>query len=287
MPPAVSVVVPCWNGGAFIDRLLASLAKQTFRDFETIIIDDGSTDAMTKEKLAALEAPIRVVRQENHGLPGARNTGFRKANTDFVLPLDCDDTIEPSFLAETYARISSAPFHVGFVFTHMRLAGARAGVQARHFDLFDQLFLNQMPYCMLIRKSAWTSVGGYDETMREGYEDWDFNIRLATAGFRGIEIARPLFVYQIRHEGMLVSRSRRTHGILWRTIRNKNPELYRISSLVKLWRSRPAGSGRVSPGLAAGLLLLAKVLPANWFGSLFNLLYAVSEKRHARVQSAA
>jgi GT2 family glycosyltransferase len=70
---------------------------------------------------------------------------------------------------------------------------------------FDQLFLNQLPYCMLIRKSAWQAAGGYDETMRDGSEDWEFNIRLSGAGFRGIELAKPLFVCSVRPDGMLLS----------------------------------------------------------------------------------
>src|SRR5215470_10824821 len=205
--PAVSVIVPCFNGGRFLDGLCASLAAQTFRDFETIIVDDGSTEEATLQKLASLEPGIRVMPQQNRRLPGARNAGFEQARGEFVLPLDCDDRLAPSFLAETVAALRDAAPDVGFAFAHVRLAGDMDGVMPRHFNRFDQLFLNRLPYCMLIRRSAWQAAGGYDEAMRDGTEDWEFNIRLVQAGFRGVEIAKPLFIYCVSGDGMLMSHS--------------------------------------------------------------------------------
>src|SRR5690349_20120509 len=90
--PAVSVVVPCYNGGRFIDGLLATLAAQTFRDFEIIIVDDGSNEE-TQRKLESLDPSITVIRQRNQGPGAARNTGLRQARGEFVLPLDCDDAL--------------------------------------------------------------------------------------------------------------------------------------------------------------------------------------------------
>ncbi|PWB59710.1 MAG: glycosyltransferase family 2 protein [Bradyrhizobiaceae bacterium] len=268
--PAVSVVVPCYNAGRYLDALLASLSAQTFRDFETVIVDDGSTDAVTREKLAAIESGIRVVRQQNRGLSGARNTGFREARGNHVLPLDCDDQLDPAFLAETHAALAAAPSDVGFAFTHMRLVGARTGVRPCRFDRFDQLFINDLPYGMLIRRSAWEAVGGYDEDMREGYEDWEFNIRLAAAGYRGLEVAKPLLVYTVNPGGMLLSISIPRHGTLWRRIRAKHRDLFRPTGLWSLWRARGDTGGRVSLAAGAALLLLAKTLPERWFGRLFH-----------------
>ena len=277
--PRVSVVVPCHNGGRFLDGLLASLESQTFRDFETIIVDDGSTEAATREKLAGLDPAIRVVHQENRYLPGARNRGFLEARADLVLPLDCDDTLEPTYLAETVPILENAPADVGFVFTHARLTDTLAGVLPRHLNRFDQLFLNLLPYCMLMRRSVWQAVGGYDETMRGGMEDWEFNIRLSRSGFRGIELAKPLFVYSVRLDGMLLSRTTRMHGTLWRTIRLRHADLYRIAALVRLWRATRVVPSKVSAGTAAGLLLAAKLLPETWFNNLFFWLLARTRAR--------
>jgi glycosyltransferase involved in cell wall biosynthesis len=157
---------PATNGGRFLDGLSASLGAQTFRDFETIIVDNGSTEAATREKLEHLGPEVRGVHQENRYLPGA-NRGFLEARAALVLPLDCDEVLEPSFLAETVPLLANASPGAAFVFTHARLAGTLAGVLQRHFNRFDQLFLNQS-YCLLLRRSAWRAV--YDETMRDGAE---------------------------------------------------------------------------------------------------------------------
>ena len=277
--PAVSVIVPCHNGGRFLDDLCGSLAAQTFRDFETIIIDDGSTEEATLRKLASLEPGIRVVPQENRRLPGARNAGFGHARGEFVLPLDCDDRLAPSFLAETVAALRAAAPEIGFAFAHVRLAGDMDGVMPRHFNRFDQLFLNRLPYCMLIRRAAWQVAGGYDEAMLDGMEDWEFSIRLVQAGFGGVEIAKPLLIYQVSGEGMLMSRTARRHGTIWRYIRTKHRDLYRPSALLAAWRANRATPGEIAPLKAVGLLGLAKLLPESWFNELFYRLLVVTRAR--------
>src|SRR5690242_21923217 len=91
--PAVSVVVPCYNGGRFLDGLMRSLARQTFRDFEIVIVDDGSRDPETLARLDALGDAARVIHQANAGPSAARNAGVCAARADILFMLDCDDTI--------------------------------------------------------------------------------------------------------------------------------------------------------------------------------------------------
>jgi glycosyltransferase involved in cell wall biosynthesis len=282
--PRVSVIVPCKDDGRFLDDLLASLAAQTFRDFEIIIVDDGSTDQATVEKLASLDPSVRVMRQPNRHLANARNRGFREARAPFVLPLDCDDMLEPSFLAETVPMLANAPPDVAFVFTDWRLTGALEGQLHRHCNRFDQLFLNYLGYCMLVRKSSWEAVGGYDETMLDGMEDWEFNLRLLGAGFRAAGVAKPLAVYRVRHEGMLLSRTVRLHGTVWRYIRSKHADLYRPRALLALWQTTRLESGRMSPAVALVLLGSAKILPETWFNKLFY--WFVTRKWRRRIDRA-
>jgi hypothetical protein len=126
---------------------------------------------------------------------------------------------------------------------------------------------------------VWQAVGGYDETMRGGMEDWEFNIRLSRSGFGGIELAKPLFVYSVRPDGMLLSRTTRMHGTLWQTIRARHADLYRFAALARLWRATRAVPSTVSVGTAAGLLLAAKLLPETWFNNLFFRLLARTRAR--------
>ena len=269
--PAVSVIVPCYNGGRFLDQMLASLDAQTFRNFEIIIVDDGSNEPETIQKLGNLPPEIQIVRQSNLGLAAARNTGFRQANADFVLPLDCDDALESGFLMETIALLATAPPEVAFVFTDIRTTGSFHGILPRYFSRFDQLFLNRLPYCLLLRKSAWQTVGGYDELMRDGYEDWEFNIRLVVAGFSGLGINRPLFLYYVSPHGMLMSRSARQHGKLWRAILNRHRDSYRWRSLRS--RHRIWGDRKTRFGLVSAFILVwgGKLLPASLVSAVFYI----------------
>ena len=278
--PAVSVVVPCFNGGRFIDGLMASLARQTFRDFEIIIVDDGSTDNETPRKLAAVRDRARVIHQDNRGPSAARNAGARAARADIIFMLDCDDTIEPGFLAETVPLLSAAPAHIGMVVTHLRLVGAETGVVARYFNRFDLLFTNTLSSGLILRKDAWRVVGGYDEAMRDGYEDWDFSLRLANAGYQAIEVPKPLYVYHIGDQAG-PSRSsgvdkKLLYGKLWRHIRNKHAQDYRPLTMLQLWRQSRGGRGKVPlwKGLAA--YVLALLLP----DAIFNQLIARMHRGH-------
>ncbi len=270
--PTISVVIPCYNGGRFLDQLMASLAQQTFRDFEIIIVDDGSTDPITRAKLATLNPAIRVVHQVNRGLSAARNVGFSEARADLVMALDCDDQLEPAYLKETFDVLQSAPPEVGFVFTHERLVGARQGINKKYFNVFDQLFENRLAYSMLIRKAAWRKAGGYDESMRDGYEDWEFNLRLISAGYRGIEIPKPLFVYNVSMQGMLMNHSSRMHAALWRGIRNKHSDLYRISNLVRLFLKTRTARTEISPFRTVVALVLTSVLPDSWYSAIVHFV---------------
>lgn len=233
--PAISVVLPCYNAHAFLARALDSLRTQTFRDFEIVVVDDGSTDPQTIEMLDGLPEDIRMIRQENRGLAGARNRGFSEARADLILPLDCDDWLAPEFLAAAHRAVTRAPMP-SFVFADLVLEGESEGILQKPFNLFEQLFFNQLPYCMLMPRSAWDSIGGYDEEMRLGYEDWEFNIRLGLNGFNGIALGKPYFHYWVSSGGMLASISRARHISLWRHIRTKHAKAYRLSALWRLWR---------------------------------------------------
>ncbi len=271
--PAVTVVVPCYNGGQFLDGLMVSLALQTFRDFEIVIVDDGSEDAETLRKLAALEDQVRVIREDNRGPSAARNVGIAQARTDIVFTLDCDDTVEPAYLAETVALLRAAPPDVAAVITDLRMVGMGGRIARRYFNRFDLLFTNTLSVGMVMRKRCWLAVGGYDETMREGYEDWEFSLRLADAGYRALEVPRPLYCYRSGLDQEWPSRSSQVdtqllHAALWRAIRRKHAGNYHLPAMLRIWWQSRDGSGRISlfKGLAA--CALAGVLPDRWFSHL-------------------
>ena len=284
-PPKVSVVIPCFNGGAFLADALASLDRQTVCDFETIVVDDGSDDAETLRVLESLPAHVRLVRHENRGLAAARNSGMKAAAGKYLLPLDCDDRLEAPFLERTLAVLEAEP-DAGFAFTHLRLIGEKEGTLAKNCNFFVQLFLNQLPYCLLLRREAWEAAGGYDETMRQGYEDWEFNIRLGASGITGVVVGEPLFVYRVSGSGMLQGLSNRLHAQLWRDIQRRNPDLDRPRALVRAWQ-RWRGEPAAYPAWAlAGLLLVHRLVPRTLFNRLFARLLRFSASARAATKGA-
>jgi glycosyltransferase involved in cell wall biosynthesis/O-antigen/teichoic acid export membrane protein len=284
--PAISVFLPCYNAHRDLPRALDSVRAQTFQDIEIIVVDDGSTDPDTIRFLDSLPDDIRLIRQENRGLPGARNTGFRNARGTWVLPLDCDDWIAPTFLEQAKARLEAAPFPA-FAFANITMFGDTQGVLRKNFNYFEQLFFNQLPYCMLIPRALWVAVDGYDESMRDGYEDWEFNIKLANHGAAGLLIEEPLFNYNVSASGMLSKTSRRQHGRLWRAIRERHTDTYRLSSLVRLWREWRLRPVTRPPALYFLWNVLFTILPVDCVSMIAGQAFRLSHSRRAaRVERA-
>lgn len=96
--PAVSVVIPLYNKGPYIARALNSVLVQTFRDFEVIVIDDGSTDNGAQIVRGFNDSHIRLIQQENQGVSAARNRGIIESCSEFIAFLDADDEWLPEFL---------------------------------------------------------------------------------------------------------------------------------------------------------------------------------------------
>lgn len=281
--PAVSVIVPCYNGARFLDGLMASLAAQTFRDFEIVIVDDGSDDEETARKLAGLAGRARVIRQDNRGPAAARNTAIAAARGDILAMVDCDDTVDPRFLAETVPLLTAAPSEVGIVVAHARLTGAQSGVSRRYFNRFDLLFTNTLSVALVVRKRCCLAVGGYDESMREGYEDWDFSLRLVEAGIRALVVPKPLYNYYIPDKTWFSRSSsvngNRLHAKLWRTIRQKHADSYRFTAILRLWMTSRDGTGAIPLWKGFAAYLLAHLLPDTWFSWLVAELRGRADER--------
>src|SRR5437867_457309 len=113
--PRVSVVIPCYNLGRFLDEAVDSVLAQTFQDFEIVVVDDGSTDQETQRLLADYRKPgTRVVRSPNRGLPAAKNLGLAETTGPYVCMLDADDRLDPQLLAKSVAALDGDP-SVAFV----------------------------------------------------------------------------------------------------------------------------------------------------------------------------
>ncbi|HXY05093.1 MAG TPA: glycosyltransferase [Burkholderiaceae bacterium] len=243
--PTVSVVVPCYRQAAFLPMAIASVAAQSFQDWEVLIVNDGSPDD-TSQVVRSLAAQlpgrrIRLIEQANAGLANARNCGIRAARGRYLLPLDADDALDPSFLARTVAILDADPT-VAVVHTDVAIFGARAGIwhTGRPFTLEHLLQENGLAYASLYRREVWERAGGYRANMSAGYEDWDFWVTAAASGFRGWHIPEPLLLYREKDEESMLASARRHDASLRAQLKLNHPELFSPEELAAARRTLAA-----------------------------------------------
>jgi glycosyltransferase involved in cell wall biosynthesis len=195
--PTVSVIMPCYNQGQYLEEAVGSLLAQTNQDFEIIVINDGSTDDFTVRLLQTYEQPnLTVLNTANRGPSAARNRGIQQARGKYILPLDADDRIAPTFLAKTVPILDENP-NVGIVYTQAELFGEKLG----RFDLpsyrFPDILLGNMIFnTSLYRKADWEKAGGYNENMVWGWEDYDFWLSLLELGREVIQLPEVLYFHR-------------------------------------------------------------------------------------------
>ncbi len=202
--PAVTVVIPCYNHGRFVRQAVTSILDQTFRDVRVVVVDDGSTDPKTLEVMATLPGPrVTVLRQENKHVSAARNTGIRSSQSPVIVTLDADDSFEPDFLEKALPVLDADPT-VGVVTCTVRNRAEREGTfTPSGGGIVDFLKHNGARASAMFRRACWEQVGGYDETMRRGYEDWDFWIRVVARGWRVHVLQEPLLNYRCARQSMV------------------------------------------------------------------------------------
>ena len=196
---AVTVVIPCYNDGAFIMDALNSILRQTVLPERIIIIDDGS-GAETISVLKSIKNNIvEVVYQSNQGVCTARNNGIEKATSSYILTLDADDIFEPTFI-EKAKHILDSDMKVGVVCCHYKEFGNRSKnkdiIKPKGKIIQDFLVKNNGVASALFRKKCWEEVKGYDVSFDKGYEDWDFWLSVLSQGWEMRIIQEPLFNYR-------------------------------------------------------------------------------------------
>jgi glycosyltransferase involved in cell wall biosynthesis len=181
--------------------------QQTLQPLEVIVVDDGSTDDYTRLVLDTIDHPqVRVIRQENRGLPAARNAGIRMARSPFICCLDADDRLLPTYFERVLPLLESDP-QVGFVTGHHREFDGRSGVVAPSTcALPDMLVVNRVIATSLFRREAWERAGGYCEEL-SGMHDWDLWIGILEAGYRAEIVPEILFEYRVRPGSMYATTS--------------------------------------------------------------------------------
>jgi glycosyltransferase involved in cell wall biosynthesis len=223
--PLLSVIIPCHDYGQYIDDALRSVQLQSFQDFETIVVDDGSTNCDTLNVMDRIRRQgLKVLRLENVGLSESRNRGISVAKGKYICCLDADDTLESTYFEKCIDLLESNP-GIAFAYSHLATFGDENRTRlAEPYNLRLLLNYNHVHATAVFRRDAWEAVGGYDPRL-DGYEDWEFWIRLGEAGLRGRLIPEILFNYR-RHGLSLIDRSDAKRQKLLARIRRNHEELY-------------------------------------------------------------
>jgi len=220
--PAVSVVLPVYNGGALLTHALQSLSEQTFTDYEVIVVDDGSTDDTAAHAAAAAnhDARVRVLHHRvNRGLLASLADGLAAANGEFVARLDADDLCLPRRLEVQVAAMREEPRLTLCWSAYERRAldsDERLGVVVPPLDhAAMQLGLTRanriLHSSVMFRLGAARAIGGY---LDEWYpaEDYDLWCRLLASGL-GRGVAEPLVVSRVNPHGISLSNAEIQHAV--------------------------------------------------------------------------
>jgi glycosyltransferase involved in cell wall biosynthesis len=209
--PKVSVIIPTYNERAdFLRAAIRSVEKQTFQDFEIIIVDDGSTDETARVVHDFADPRIHYLRHgRNLGEPAARNTGMRHTSGQYLAFLDDDDEWLPRKLEKQVSLLDCCRPHVGLVYTGLwRINGCtreRIGLWTpdKRGDVFRDMCRQNWigtPSSVLVRRECFDRVGEFDESIAYG-ADYDMWLRISET-FAVDYIREPLVFYTVHEKSM-------------------------------------------------------------------------------------
>lgn len=199
-----SVIIPSYNQEQYLPDAIGSVIDQTYKDFELIVVDDGSTDASMG--VARSYHGLKVVSQVNKGLSAARNTGIMNASGEWCVFLDADDIMAPNYLEVVDKAIRDNPA-ADMVAPSLKEFGMSSAtvILMPGPTLVDFRAGNRVGYCQAIRRDALLEVGGYSPRMAEGYEDLHLTCDLLYRGKHLITLPDVLWLYRTKEQSMITT----------------------------------------------------------------------------------
>ncbi|QYH38005.1 glycosyltransferase family 2 protein [Algoriphagus sp. NBT04N3] len=205
----ISIIIPCFNSGLFLLEAIDSCFKSSFKDYELVIINDGSTDDITLKILDNLNSnsKFKIFNKSNGGPASARNLGIKKCCGDFIFFLDSDNKIRPDYLIKAIKVLESNP-SAGVVYSLPVFFGETDSSLLRfkphQFSLNSILAGNYIDMCTLVRRAVFDEIGGFDEhSDLIGWEDWDLWIRVAQTQWLFHYLDEELFDYRVRKDSLM------------------------------------------------------------------------------------
>lgn len=232
--PLVSVVIPCFDYGDYVEDAVDSVLHQTFQNLEIIVVDGGSTDEKTIRKLKSLEKPKTTIhfREGRHLAGDNRNYGIERARGRYICCLDADDMLRPTYLEK--ALFVAETYHYDIVFPWVECFERKDEIWAPEGgELLTCARGRTLSTVALFRREAWQRVGGYrDWGLGKDHvpEDWDFWLRLLGRGFRARALPEPLLRYRVHGKG-LTAKAEGSIPEQRKVLREANQELFTEENL--------------------------------------------------------
>lgn len=228
MSSLVSIAIPCYKQACFLREAVESVVAQTYRNWELLIVDDGSPDDTSKVANQLIRKhpnrKIRLIKQNNSGLAASRNVAFQQSQGDLLLPLDADDKLTPSFIETLLGSLAENPSY-SIAYCDIHYFGSLDYLhKVSDFDYHKLLYRNHINYCSLYKKKLFES-RQYNPNMRWGYEDWDFWISQCTRKAKAIHTAGYLFEYRKKDSSMLTQAQEHDTELKSQIVKN-TPEAY-------------------------------------------------------------
>jgi glycosyltransferase involved in cell wall biosynthesis len=230
----VSVVIPCYNHGAYLPDSIGSVQAQSHPNVEIIVVNDGSTDEHTNAICDNYKKNgVHVISTTNQGLAAARNNGIEQASGRYIVALDADDRIGPNYLEQAVAAFNAHP-QLGIVYSKAWLFGAMDMQWNLPPFSMEQMMLDNIIFCSAVfKKEDWLLVGGYDVKMIYGWEDYDFWLGILSLGREVQQLSDFHFFYRIASNSMVRSKQKWQKVEMFKRIYQKHREL--IGKNIEAW----------------------------------------------------
>jgi glycosyltransferase involved in cell wall biosynthesis len=230
----VSVVIPCYNHGAYLPDSIGSVQAQSHPDVEIIVVNDGSTDEQTNAICDNYQKNgVHVISTTNQGLAAARNNGIEQASGHYIVALDADDRIGPTYLEQAVAAFNAHP-QLGIVYSKAWLFGAMDMQWNLPPFSMEQMMLDNIIFCSAVfKKEDWLLVGGYDVKMIYGWEDYDFWFGILSLGREVQQLSDFHFFYRIASNSMVRSKQKWQKVEMFKRIYQKHRDL--IGKNIEAW----------------------------------------------------
>ena len=196
----VSVIIPCYNQGEFLDECLTSVFASSYKQVEVIVVNDGSTDNSI-EIISSLNAKYKftLIDQINSGPSIARNNGVLASKGKYILPLDADDKIGGTYIKHAVKTLELNQ-NIGIVYCKAEFFGEKQGEWKLPQYSFEQMLTQNLIFnCALFRREDYDKTIGYNQNMKEGWEDWDFWLSIIELGLEVKRLEEVGFYYRIRN----------------------------------------------------------------------------------------